>query len=151
MSQQQKQIRDAIILTSHLFLLLVVLLLLVLCLLLLVLYLLLLVPYLLLLLDEFAVVVGNFGPPGDLPSKHCATYRATIRPNLEYACQAWHTGLTAQQSNLLENTQRRSLAIAYPELSYRKALGGGWGYRLYSTEETFYVGPFSGTCYRGQP
>ena len=37
--------------------------LLVLCLLLLVFYLLLLVPYLLLLLVEFAVVVGNFGPP----------------------------------------------------------------------------------------
>ena len=64
MSQQQKQIRDAIILTAHLFLLLVIhLLLLVLCLLMFVLYLLLLVPYLLLLLVEFAVVVGNFGPP----------------------------------------------------------------------------------------
>ena len=64
MSQQQKQIHDAILSTSHLFLLLVVhLLLLVLCLLLLVLYLLLLVSYLLLLLVEFAVVVGNFGPP----------------------------------------------------------------------------------------
>ena len=50
MSQQQKQIRDAIILTAHLFLLLVV-------------HLLLLVPYLLLLLVEFAVVAGNFGPP----------------------------------------------------------------------------------------
>ena len=64
MNQQQKQIHDAMISTSHLFLLLLVhLLLLVLCLPLLVLYLLLLVPYLLLLLVEFAVVVGNFGPP----------------------------------------------------------------------------------------
>ena len=64
MSQQQKQIRDAIILTFHWFLLLVVhSLLLGLCLVLLVLYLLLLVPYLLLLLVKFAVVVGNFGPP----------------------------------------------------------------------------------------
>ena len=64
MSQQQKQIRDAIILTSHLFFLLVVhLLLLVICLLLLVPYLLLLLPYLLLLLVEYAVMVGNFGPP----------------------------------------------------------------------------------------
>ena len=64
MSQQQKQIRDAIILTSQLFLLLVVhSLMLVLCLLLLVLHLLLLVPCLLLLLVEFGVVVGNFGPP----------------------------------------------------------------------------------------
>ena len=38
---------------------------------------------------------------GVSPSDVVATCRAIIRPTLEYACQAWHTGLTVQQSNLI--------------------------------------------------
>ena len=60
---------------------------------------------------------------GASPSDPVGTYRAIIRPTLEYACQAWHIGLTAQQSNLLKVIRRRTLAITYPGLSYGKALG----------------------------
>ena len=51
---------------------------------------------------------------GVSPSDTVTTYRAIIRPTLEYASQTGHTGLTAQQSNPLETIQRRALAIAYP-------------------------------------
>jgi len=49
-------------------------------------------------------------------------YVSLVRSVLEYACQVWHTGLTAQQSDQLEALQRRALRIAYPENSYRESL-----------------------------
>ena len=49
-------------------------------------------------------------------------YNRTIRSVTEYACQAWHSGLTKGQSDKLELIQRRSLYVIYPELSYSVAL-----------------------------
>ena len=45
-----------------------------------------------------------------------------IRSMLEYACQVWHTGLTAQQSDQLELVQSSALRVAYSDHSYRAAL-----------------------------
>ena len=49
-------------------------------------------------------------------------FKAIIRPVLEYACPAWHPGLTKAQSDLIEGIQRRALRVIYPALSYRQAL-----------------------------
>ena len=53
---------------------------------------------------------------------HFQIYVSLVPSVLEYACQVWHTGLTAQQSDQLEALQRRALRIAYPENSYRESL-----------------------------
>ena len=45
-----------------------------------------------------------------------------IRPLLEYACPVWHSSLTAQLKDQLEDTQRRALRIIYPQMSYNDSL-----------------------------
>ena len=50
-------------------------------------------------------------------------YKAIVRPVLEYACPAWHPGLTKTQSDHIETIQKQALQIIYPSLSYRGALG----------------------------
>ena len=40
-------------------------------------------------------------------------YISVIRPVLEYAVAAWHTGLTKEQSDELEALQKRALRIIY--------------------------------------
>ena len=49
-------------------------------------------------------------------------FTAVMRPPTEYACSAWHTTLTEQQSDKLENIQQRALKSIFLELSYREAL-----------------------------
>ena len=44
-----------------------------------------------------------------------------VRPLLEYALPAWHSGLTTQQSLLLERVQKQTLKILLPEASYDQA------------------------------
>ena len=48
-------------------------------------------------------------------------FQAAVRPILEYACQAWHTSLTKEQSKSLENIQRRALQIIVGNVSYEVA------------------------------
>jgi len=36
-------------------------------------------------------------------------YQAVIRPLLEYTCVVWHSSLSEEQSQSLENVQRRAL------------------------------------------
>ena len=48
-------------------------------------------------------------------------FQAVVRPILEYACQAWHTSLTKEQSTSLENIQRRALQIIVGNVSYEVA------------------------------
>ena len=57
------------------------------------------------------------------PNDIVRIYKCLVRSVLEYACQVWHTGLTAQQPDQLEAIQRRALCIAHPDKSYRVALG----------------------------
>ena len=52
-------------------------------------------------------------------------YSSWIRPILEYASPAWHAGLTDEQSDALEQEQRRALKIAYPNLDYEDACQTG--------------------------
>jgi hypothetical protein len=40
-------------------------------------------------------------------------YYSVVRPVLEYACPAWHTGLTRDKSDRLEAVQKRSLSIIF--------------------------------------
>jgi hypothetical protein len=40
-------------------------------------------------------------------------YYSVVKPVLEYACPAWHTGLTRDQSDRLEAVQKRSLSIIF--------------------------------------
>ena len=40
-------------------------------------------------------------------------YTAIVRPVLEYACQAWHSSLTKDQSTRIEKIQKRALRIIY--------------------------------------
>ena len=49
-------------------------------------------------------------------------YLRVVRSVTEYACQAWHSGLTKAQTDKLELIQIRALAIIYPKLSYSEAL-----------------------------
>lgn len=50
----------------------------------------------------------------DLSSEDLLTYyRSVIRPVAEYACQVWHSSLTAAQSRQLEQLQRRAVKIIY--------------------------------------
>ncbi len=49
-------------------------------------------------------------------------YKSVIRPVVEYCCQAWHTGLTKQDTDLIEQIQRRALNVIYPDKSYLEAL-----------------------------
>ena len=56
------------------------------------------------------------------PKDIVAIYVALIQSVLEYACQAWDTALTAQQSDQLEQLQHSALRVAYPHHSYGEAL-----------------------------
>ena len=38
-------------------------------------------------------------------------YKSVIRPVAEYACPAWHSSLTVEQSNRLKSFQKRALKI----------------------------------------
>ena len=38
-------------------------------------------------------------------------YKSVIRPVAEYACPAWHSSLTVEQSNRIESFQKRALKI----------------------------------------
>ena len=48
-------------------------------------------------------------------------YCAIVRPVVEYACQAWHGGITGGQSDSLEEIQERALKIIMPNASYELA------------------------------
>ena len=52
----------------------------------------------------------------------CVIYSSIIRSLLEYAAPVWHPGLTGDQSDMLENIQKRVMRIIYPNLKYQKAL-----------------------------
>ena len=45
-------------------------------------------------------------------------YTSVIRPVLEYACVAWHHGLTQGQSDQLEAIQKRAIRIIYGQVVY---------------------------------
>ena len=47
--------------------------------------------------------------------------RAVIRPILEYACPAWHTSLTKEQSKSLENVQPCALQVIVGNIPYEEA------------------------------
>ena len=49
-------------------------------------------------------------------------FQAVVRPILEYACQAWHTSLTKEQSKSLKNIQRRVLLIIVGNVWYEVAV-----------------------------
>jgi len=49
-------------------------------------------------------------------------YVATIRSVVEYASPIYHAGLTKQQRDDIEGTQRRALRLIYPDKSYDEAL-----------------------------
>ena len=58
-----------------------------------------------------------------LPTAQLLTvYKALIRSVTEYACQAWSTSITKEQSNLLEQIQQRAFKIILPMCSYEDAL-----------------------------
>jgi len=48
-------------------------------------------------------------------------FQAVVLPVLEYACPAWHTSLTQEQSKSLENVQRRALQIIVGNIPYEEA------------------------------
>ena len=52
----------------------------------------------------------------------CKVYCACIRSILEYAAPVWHSGLTQEQSHMLENIQKRVLKIILPSHDYDSAL-----------------------------
>ena len=49
-------------------------------------------------------------------------YATCIRPLTEYLCQVYHNSLPNYLSNDLEQLQKHSMQIIYPELRYTKAL-----------------------------
>jgi len=62
-------------------------------------------------------------------------YKSVVRPVLEYACPAWHTGLTKQNSDMLEQIQRRAMRVIYPSSSYAEACVMGHIDTLYARRE----------------
>ena len=44
-------------------------------------------------------------------------YKSVIRPVVEYACPAWHSSLTVEQSNRTESFQKRALKIIYNDFT----------------------------------
>ena len=50
-------------------------------------------------------------PTADLLGLH--HYVSVIRPTLEYACPVWHSSITSEQSDTLENMQKRALRVIY--------------------------------------
>jgi hypothetical protein len=51
-----------------------------------------------------------------------AIFTTKIRPILEYAAAVWHPGLTCEQTEALENIQKRAMKLAFPNLDYKDAL-----------------------------
>ncbi len=49
-------------------------------------------------------------------------YRSIIRSVVEYACSAWSTGITKEQSDSLEQIQRCAMYIIAPHLQYKEAI-----------------------------
>ena len=49
-------------------------------------------------------------------------YCSKVRPVIEYAAPVWHSGLSKELSDNLEDIQIRALKIAHPMLSYEEAL-----------------------------
>ena len=49
-------------------------------------------------------------------------YCARTRPLLEYACQAWHPGLTEYLESDIEHIQKRAMNIIFSVLGYAQAL-----------------------------
>lgn len=45
-----------------------------------------------------------------------------IRSVTEYACEAWHGGLSKSETTSLENLQKRALHIIFPDIDYAQAL-----------------------------
>jgi len=48
-------------------------------------------------------------------------YQAVVRPVLEYACPAWHTRITKDQTKSLEDIQRRVLQVIIGNIPYEEA------------------------------
>ena len=48
-------------------------------------------------------------------------YQAVIRPDLEYACPAWHSNLTKEQTKTIEDVQRRVFQVILGNVSYDEA------------------------------
>ena len=48
-------------------------------------------------------------------------YQPVIRPVLEYACPAWHSGLTKEQTKTIEDVQRRVCRVILGNVSYDEA------------------------------
>ena len=49
-------------------------------------------------------------------------YKSIVRPQLEYACQAWSTNITQNQSDTIERIQKRAMRIIYPNEEYSDAI-----------------------------
>ena len=49
-------------------------------------------------------------------------YMSVIAPITEYACPAWHTSLTKNDTETLENIQKRAMSILFPGINYHEAL-----------------------------
>jgi len=47
--------------------------------------------------------------------------QAVVRPTLGYACPAWHTSLTKEQTKSLEDIQRRALQVIVGNIPYEEA------------------------------
>ena len=67
----------------------------------------------------FLTLLRRAGTP---PHSMLRVFTVVVRPLTEYACPAWHTALTEQQSDKLESILQRALKIVFPDLSYREAL-----------------------------
>ena len=50
------------------------------------------------------------------------SYKSVIAPITEYACLAWHTSLTKNDTETLENIQKRAMSDIFPGINYHKAL-----------------------------
>ena len=48
-------------------------------------------------------------------------YQAVVRPVLEYACPAWHTSITKDQTKSLEDIQRRALQVIVGNMPHEEA------------------------------
>ena len=49
-------------------------------------------------------------------------YKSVIAPITEYACLAWHTSLTNNDTETLENIKKRAMSILFPGINYHEAL-----------------------------
>ncbi len=51
-----------------------------------------------------------------------AVYCSLTGTVVEYASPVWHSGLTQNQSDLIEGVQKRCIRVVFPELSYGVAI-----------------------------